>query len=233
MTADEHCAFSAHFGTLNSHPYVGGVITERPEVLEILKDTDDVTNFGGLWHADLTFLEKPPLGAVLYAKEVPELGGDTLWSNLYLAYETLSDGMKQMLDGLVAVHSALGVYGSAKVGGPKREGNASMDIDQRDDAVQEVEHPLVRTHPETGRKCLFLSGGYLRRFKDMTEEESAPLHDYLKRHAIREEFTCRLHWEPDMVAMWDNRCTLHYPLNDYQGQRRRMHRVAINGDKPY
>jgi taurine dioxygenase len=233
MTPGEQCTFARRFGELNSHPYVGGALADHPEVLEILKDVEDTKNFGGLWHADLTFLEEPPLGAVLYAKEIPEIGGDTLWCNLTLAYESLSEGLRRMLDGLTGIHSALDVYGSREVGGPNRTGNASMDIDQRDDAVEEVEHPLVCTHPETGRKCLYLSGGYLRRFKDWTEEESAPLLAFLKAHATQEVFTCRLSWRENMVAMWDNRCTLHYPLNDYQGHRRRMHRVAINGERPF
>ena len=204
----------------------------HPEILEVLKDVDDEQNFGGLWHIDLTFLEEPPLGSVLYARELPPTGGDTLWANLYTAYETLSDGMKRMIDGLVGIHSAVRVYGPEDET-DYRNRKTSMDLDQTEEALEEVEHPVVRTHPETGRKCLFLGGGhYLRRFKDMTEAESAPLLNYLNAHAVRPEFTCRFRWEKDSIAFWDNRCTQHFALNDYAGHRRLMHRVTIDGDRP-
>ncbi len=231
LTPEQQIAFGRRFGTLNVHPYVKA-LEGYPEILDIRKEAQDDINFGGAWHADLTFLEAPPLGSVLYAKEVPEVGGDTMWCNLYLAYETLSKGMKKLVDGLTGVHSAVMLYGSSKVGGTGFGGKMSMQVDQKDEAVQEVEHPLVRTHPETGRKILAISPGYLRRFKDMSEAESAPLLEQLKRHALSEVFTYRFPWSVNTVAVWDNRCTLHYALNDYQGSRRRMFRVAINGDRP-
>lgn len=231
LSPEQQIAFARRFGTLNVHPYVKA-LDGYPEILEVRKEAQDEANFGGAWHADLTFLEAPPLGSVLYAREVPAVGGDTMWCNLYLAYETLSQGMRKLLDGLTGVHSAAMLYGSSKVGGTGFGGRMSMQVDQRDEAAREVEHPLVRTHPETGRKLLALSPGYLRRFKDMSEEESAPLLDQLKRHALQEVFTCRFRWSRDTVALWDNRCTLHYALNDYHGSRRRMLRVAINGDCP-
>jgi taurine dioxygenase len=232
LTREQQCDFAGRFGEINIHPYVAGMADKR-EVLEIRKQPGDEANFGGAWHADLTFLERPPLGAALYAMEVPEVGGDTLWSNLCLAYDQLSEGMQEMLGRLVGMHSAVMLYGSAKVGGGTAfSGKMSMDIDQRDEAAAEVAHPVIRTHPETGRKILAISPGYLRRFEKMSEAESAPLLDWLKAHATREEFTCRFHWEKNTLALWDNRCTLHYALNDYPGKTRRMHRVAINGDRP-
>jgi alpha-ketoglutarate-dependent taurine dioxygenase len=231
LTPEQQIAFGRRFGTLNQHPYVKA-LEGYPEILDIRKEPQDEVNFGGAWHADLTFLEEPPLGSVLYAKEVPEVGGDTMWCNLYLAYEALSKGMKKLVDGLTGVHSAVMLYGSSKVGGAGFGGKMSMRVDQKDEAVREVEHPLVRIHPQTGRKILAISPGYLRRFKEMSEEESAPLLEQLKRHALSEVFTCRFHWSANTVALWDNRCTLHYALNDYQGSRRRMFRVAINGDRP-
>jgi len=231
LTPEQQIAFGRRFGTLNLHPYVKA-LEGYPEILDIRKESQDEVNFGGAWHADLTFLEEPPLGSVLYAKEVPEVGGDTMWCNLYLAYETLSKGMKKLVDGLTGVHSAVMLYGSSKVGGTGFGGKMSMQVDQKDEAVQEVEHPLVRTHPETGRKILAISPGYLRRFKEMSEEESTPLLEQLKRHALSEVFTYRFHWSVNTVALWDNRCTLHYAMNDYHGARRRMFRVAINGDRP-
>ena len=231
LTPEQQIAFGRRFGTLNVHPYVKA-LEGYPEVLDVRKEPQDEANFGGAWHADLTFLEQPPLGSVLYAKEVPDVGGDTMWCNLYLAYETLSNGMKKLVEGLIGVHSAVMLYGSSKVGGTGFGGKMSMQVDQKDEAAQEVEHPLVRTHPETGRKLLAISPGYLRRLKDMSEEDSTPLLDQLRRHALREVFTHRFHWSKNTVALWDNRCTLHYALNDYHGSRRRMFRVAINGDRP-
>jgi alpha-ketoglutarate-dependent taurine dioxygenase len=231
LSPEQQIAFGRRFGTLNVHPYVKA-LEGYPEILDVRKEPRDETNFGGAWHADLTFLEQPPLGSVLYSREVPEVGGDTMWCNLYLAYESLSEGMKKLLEGLIGVHSAVMLYGSSKVGGTGFGGRMSMQIDQKDQAAEEVEHPLVRTHPETGRKLLSISPGYLRRFKDMSEQESAPLLDQLKRHALQEVFTFRFRWTKDTVALWDNRCTLHYALNDYHGSRRRMLRVAINGDRP-
>jgi taurine dioxygenase len=231
ITPEQHIAFSRHFGALNIHPFVEAM-PGHPEILEVLKEPDDVMNFGGLWHIDLTFLEKPPLGSILYAKEIPDAGGDTLWTNLYLAYDALSDGMRDMLDGLIAIHSAVKVYG------PEDETNfrdtkTSMQLDQTEQALDIVEHPLVRTHPDTGRKGLYLGGAsYLRRFEDMTEEESQPLIQFLAGHATQPQFTCRFRWAENAIAFWDNRCTQHFALNDYHGQRRLMHRTTIDGDRP-
>ncbi len=231
LTPEQQIAFGRRFGTLNVHPYVKAM-KGYPEILDVVKEPAAEANFGGAWHADLTFLKEPPLGSVLYAKEVPEVGGDTMWANLCLAYDTLSEGMKRLVDGLIGVHSAVMLYGSAKVGGTGFGGTMSMQVDQKDEAAEEVEHPLVRTHPETGRKILAISPGYLRRFKGMTEEDSKPLLNQLKYHALREVMTIRFRWQKNTVALWDNRCTLHYALNDYHGARRRMLRVAINGDRP-
>ena len=231
LTPEQHKAFGRRFGSLNIHPFVGAM-PDHPEIIEVLKDIGDTRNFGGLWHTDLTFLEAPPLGSILYALEVPEAGGDTLWANLYMAYDALSDGMKEMLDGMVAIHSAARVYGPPNDSGNHRAGKSSMKMDQTEEATEAVEHPVIRTHPETGRKCLFVDRGYTRHFKDMTVEESAPLLEYLYDHATRPEFTCRWRWRENDVGFWDNRCTYHYALNDYPGQRRLMHRVTVNGDRP-
>ena len=231
ITPDQHKDFARRFGPLNIHPYIEA-LDGHPEILEVLKDAGDSKNFGGLWHTDLTFLDIPPLGSMLYAKEVPDAGGDTMWANLYMAHERLSDGLKALLDGLVGLHSAGPVYGPGEVTDDRALGT-TMKIDQTEAALVEVEHPIVRTHPETGRKGLFLGGrNFLRRFKDMTEAESAPLIDYLHDFAIRPEHTCRFRWAPGSFAFWDNRCTQHYALNDYNGERRLMHRVTIDGDRP-
>jgi taurine dioxygenase len=161
------------------------------------------------------------------AREVPPFGGDTLFANQYLAYETLSDGMKNLLEGL------RGVSSSAKANTTRtREDRIKSDPSQRrnDDFI--AEHPVVRTHPETGRKALYVNVGHTVRFAGMTEEESAPILDYLFRHQTRPEFTCRFSWRIGSLAFWDNRAAQHNPVNDYHGYRRVMHRITLAGDKP-
>ena len=172
---------------------------------------------------------QPPLGSILYAKEVPPVGGDTLWANLYLAYEDLSPGYRAMIDRLTVIHTPALIYGTKSMDWSK---DSSVKSAPTEAAHYEVEHPLVRVHPESGRRLFYVSGAYTPRFKDMTEEESAPLIDYLMYQATREPFTCRWRWQAGDVAFWDNRATLHYALNDYHGHRRVMHRVTINGERP-
>lgn len=229
LTPEQQLAFSRRFGPLSLHDQVSGM-EDYPEIIEVRKEPEDERNFGGAWHADVTYFEEPPLGSVLYAREVPDVGGDTLWANQYLAYETLSAGMRAMLDRLTMIHTPAKIYGLYSQDWSK---DSSVKTSPNATAEYEVEHPLVRTHPETGRKMLFVSGLFSPRFKDMTEEESAPLIDFLMKQATREEFTTRWRWRAGDVAFWDNRATLHYALNDYSGQRRVMHRVAIAGDRPF
>jgi taurine dioxygenase len=165
---------------------------------------------------------------MLLAREVPPRGGDTLFANMYLAYETLSAGMRRMLDRLVGVNS------SAQADTTKTREDRMRDGGKRDDARPEyvAEHPVVRMHPETGRKALYVNRGHTLRFAGMAEAESAPLLDYLFAHQTRPEFTCRFRWQVGSLALWDNRCAQHYPLNDYHGYRRVMERVTLAGDKP-
>lgn len=227
LDKEQHKAFARRFGPLNVHPFVKASAdpTADPEVLEIVREPDQTYVFGGsLWHMDHTWRETPLLGAILYAKEVPAYGGDTIFANLYKAYETLSPGLRKMLERLTGVHTP-----------PPGEYTRDSNVKVTDDDIDRVvaEHPVVRTHPETGQKALFVHSAITRRFKDMTEEESQPLLQYLCDHAIRPEFTCRIRWEPGAVVFWDNRCTLHYPIDDYFGQRRVMNRIAIEGDRPY
>jgi taurine dioxygenase len=232
LTPEQHIAFGRRFGTLNVHDYVKGM-DGYPEIIVVAKDETATKNFGGSWHSDVTYLEKPALGSILYAKEVPEYGGDTMFANMYMAYDRLSSGMKRLLDGLTAIHSAGHVYGPdgfASEGYRKKQ--ISMTILPSAKAVQEVTHPVVRTHPETGRKALYVNRNFTVRFTDMTEAESAPLLDFLIQHCANPEFTCRFRWETDSIAFWDNRAVHHYALNDYPGQRRIMHRVTIDGDRP-
>ncbi|QLC21898.1 taurine dioxygenase [Parasphingopyxis sp. CP4] len=227
LTPEAHKSFGQRFGSLNVHPYVSGM-DAHPEIMEIIKEPEEKLNFGGGWHSDMSFLEKPALGSILHAIEVPPFGGDTLFANQVAAYEALSDGMKAMLDGMVAIHSASREY-SAR--GHSAQARKSMDAQVADDAP-EYEHPVVRTHPETGRKALYVNPAFTLRFKDMTKRESRPLLNFLFEHSRDERFTCRFRWSDGAVAFWDNRCVWHYALNDYHGHRRHMRRVTVNGDRP-
>ena len=230
FTPEQHLAFGRRFGTLQVHDFVEAM-AGYPEILEVRKEPKEKHNFGGGWHTDVSYLERPSLGSVLYALDVPEYGGDTLFANQYLAYEALSDGMKRLLEGLTAIHSARRPYG------PDAErahnyGPTSMRFHFSERAQAEIEHPVVRTHLETGKKTLYVNRTFTIRFKDMTEAESAPLLNYLCDHAVRLEFTCRFRWRPGAIAFWDNRCVQHNAINDYHGQRRVMHRVTIEGERP-
>jgi taurine dioxygenase len=226
INPEQQVAFSARFAPIGYYPFLKG-LPDHPEVIEVRKEPEDRLNFGGVWHTDTAYLAKPPMGSVLYAKEVPPTGGDTMFANLYLAYETLSDGMKQMIEGRRAINSSR--KGDAAVGRQK-----SVDANPKDATGVQTEslHPVVRTHPETGRKALYVNRGHTVSFEGATPEESAPILEFLFEHQIRPEFTCRFQWAPGSIAVWDNRCALHYPLNDYHGQRRVMHRVTMEGGVP-
>jgi taurine dioxygenase len=232
MTPDQHVAFARRFGPISIHPYAASV-EGHPEVMRVFKEKEDKVNFGGGWHSDMTFLEKPPLGSILYAKEVPPYGGDTMFANQYLAYDALSDGMKKTLESLNAVHSANAQYGvDGRSEANKNNAKRSMKPATSEDAAEEVIHPVVRTHPETGRKTLYVNVGFTQRFEGWTKKESQPLLRWLYEHCAKPEFTCRFTWATNSIAFWDNRSAQHYALNDYHGFRREMHRVTVEGDRP-
>jgi taurine dioxygenase len=218
--------FARQFGRVVEYPFIKG-LEDFPEIIPVVKLEHEKTNFGGIWHSDTAYLEAPPMGTMLVAREVPPYGGDTMFANMYLAHEALSDGMKRLLDGLIAINT------SAKADVSRTREDRVKDS-MRADAKREYvgEHPVVRTHPETGRKALYLNAGHTLRFKDMSVEESTPILDYLFRHQVRPEFTCRFAWRPGSMAFWDNRCALHNPVNDYHGYRRVMHRITLAGDRP-
>jgi taurine dioxygenase len=222
---DEFMGFAEAFGSPVEYPLLKG-IAGHPKITEIVKNEDERSNFGGIWHADTTYLECPPMGSMLYALEVPPYGGDTMFANQYLAYETLSEPLRRFLDGLTAVNTSK----KADVSKTREDMfRASGDSQAHD---YEAEHPVVRTHPETGRRSLFVNVAHTSHFKGMTEEESAPILGYLFRHQVRPEFTCRFAWRPGSLAFWDNRAAQHNPVNDYHGFRRVMRRITLAGEKP-
>ncbi|MSP67895.1 MAG: taurine dioxygenase [Alphaproteobacteria bacterium] len=233
LTPATQTAFAARFGKVEPHPMIKPRYGEHPEVVAIVKEPHERHNFGGQWHSDVTYTEKPALGSVLYAIDIPARGGDTLFANQYLAYETLSPGMQAMLGRMIAVHSSSRSYGDGGREGGYVGGADSMPVAHPEKIGKEFEHPVVRTHPETGRKALYVNEVFTIRFQGWTEAESAPLLDYLWRHSTRPEFGCRFSWTKGAVAVWDNRCVQHLALNDYHGFRREMHRVSVGGAKPY
>jgi taurine dioxygenase len=218
------------FGEPCYYPFVTG-IEGYPFIFEVVKEENEMVNFGGNWHSDTTYLAQPPLATLLYALETPTHGGDTLFANTSAAYEALSEGMRALVDKLVGVNSA-----SLKVTGGRRKLHSplgGMKVHDTEKAEEyEAEHPVARTHPETGRKALYLSRSHTIRFRGMTEEESRPLIDFLQAHQTRPEFTCRVRWSPGTLTIWDNRCTQHCAVNDYHGQRRRMQRLTVGPEAP-
>ena len=232
LTPEQQKAFARHFGPLAQTPFIKP-LDGHPEMMRIVREPQEAKklNFGGRWHSDMTFSPEPVLGTCLYARESPAIGGDTIWSNQMLAFEALSAGLQKMLEGLQVMHSAKRSYGPQGVYAD--DDLKSMRIKASEEALKEQAHPCIRTHPETGRKILFVNWVYAVRFANMTEDESAPLLDFLNRHSQRPEFQIRFRWRKGSLALWDNRSTQHIAVNDYPGYRRVMDRVTIAGDKPY
>ena len=225
ITPQQQLNFAEQFGLPIEYPQLKG-LPECPLVTEVIKLEHETMNFGGVWHSDTTYLQQPPMASMLYAIEIPPYGGDTLFSNQYMAYETLSDGLKKTLSELVAVNTSSKPEVSMTREDRMRE--AGMELN-----ILSASHPAVRTHPETRSKALYLNKAHTTHFKDWTELESKSLLEFLFHHQVRTEFTCRFSWEKNSLAFWDNRCVQHNPVNDYQGFRRIMHRVTIAGGKPY
>ncbi len=229
LSPDAHLSLSRRFGDLCDVPHASRRLDGYPDILEVVDKatSGNKRNVGGDWHTDMPFLEHPPAQCILYAREVPGHGGDTQWASLSAAYDALSDGMRATLDVLQSVHSATRLAGSRFVGTYTRE--VRPPIEEMD---REVIHPLVRTHAETGRRCLFVNRTTFIRFFGWTEAESEPLHAFLCAHVTRPEFTCRFRWTPNAVAIWDNRCTQHYAIDDYGTSTRTMYRTTVAGERP-
>ncbi len=231
MNVAQHKAFTRRFGKIFIHPNYNGVVPD-PEVLDVVRNPGDVHIVGEEWHADTTMTAEPPMGAILYAIETPPYGGDTMFASQYAAYDALSDGLKQTLAGMRAIHS------DRKVAGPRAGGalNNTRSVKVRDGAdwAETINmHPVIRTHPETGRKLLNVNASYTVGFEGWTEAESAPLLNFLLEHGSRPEFTCRFRYRNGSVAFWDNRVCKHIALHDTGPFRRVMRRTQIAGDKPY
>jgi len=217
-------AFAEQFGEPVEYPMVAG-LKGYPKIIEVKKLEHERVPFGAIWHTDTAYLERPPMASMLLAREVPPAGGDTLFANMYLAFESLSSSLQSLLSKLKAVNS------STKADASKTREDAIKSTGKKTQEF-EAEHPVVRTHPETGRKALYVNSGHTVRFAGWTEGESAPLLKYLYEVQTRPEFTCRFSWQPGSIAFWDNRCAQHNPVNDYHGYRRVMHRITLAGDVP-
>ena len=232
LTPEELMRVGSKFGEPAFYPFAKGM-DGYPHITRILKEESQTEAFGNDWHTDTMYLEKPPRTTLLYAARTPAKGGDTIYADTAAAYDALSDGMKKMLAGLTGVNSGTLKYrrGGARVAHHSRISAMPLQNAEKADAW-ESRHPVVRTHPETGRKALYVTSLHTLRFDGMTEEESRPLINFLNDHCIRNERTCRVRWEPGQLTIWDNRCTMHYAVNDYDGDRREMHRMIVGAEVP-
>ena len=230
LTPQQQLQFTRVFGEPDTYPFMVG-LPDTPEVIDIIKTETDSVNFGGSWHSDTAYMPQPALGTVLHAIEVPKRGGDTLFANTETAYDALSEGMKELLDGVIGVYDSDHGYGGSR---QKALSELELMNDRYDKSSESFlsEHPIIRTHPQTGRKSIYVSKGHTSHLKNMSYEESRPLITYLAEHIIKPEFTCRFRWTPGAIAVWDNRSTQHYAVNDYAGYRRHMRRVTMKGDTP-
>jgi taurine dioxygenase len=234
LTPEQHIAFSRHFGALATHVVGEFNLPGHPEIFIVSNVKEDgklkgAVYAGQYWHSDLSYMPKPSLGSLLLCREIPEIGGDTMWANMYLAYDTLSEVMKNFLGGLKAVHDYSHAYDTYFAHLKERP---PLTPEQRA-KTPPVEHPMVRTHPVTGRKALYVNPGFTTRILGMAHEESQPILDFLSRHSTRPEFIYRHRWQVRDLIFWDNRCTMHYALSDYDfSVRRHMHRTTLAGDEP-
>ncbi len=230
ITPDQQKAFGRRFGELHIHPYIP-TLEGHPEIIK-LESADDgpgeMAYQSNTWHTDLTYTAEPPMGSMLHGIKVPAAGGDTMFLNLYASYQSLSDTMKSLVDGLIAVHDIIASMPPDFM----QQSWAPKQLARLQEVTPPVEHPVVRTHPETKQKCLFVNRNFTSYIKGMTLPESDALLGFLLKHIEQPEFQCRFHWETGSLAFWDNRCTQHYAVNDYRSKRQ-MHRVTICGERPH
>lgn len=225
LSEAQHIALAERWGEINVNRFFAHV-EGYPQIAEVLKEPDQTSNIGGGWHTDHSYDQIPALGSMLYARETPPQGGDTLFAGTCAAYEALSDGLKKTLAGLKAVHSSRHVFGA----GANRPEDLNGRLGNQDAATQDAVHPVVITHPLSGKNSLYVNPAFTLRFDGWTADESAPLLSFLYQHIGRPEFCYRLQWAPGTLAFWDNRATWHWAINDYQGERRLMHRITLEGE---
>lgn len=222
LNEQQHKSFGSRFGKLHVHPAAPALNADHPEIFAVHADEKSTHVAGEDWHSDVSCDAEPPMGSILHLTQVPpDGGGDTLFANMYLAYETLSEPIKKMLSGMRAVHEGERFY------------RGRYAVNDAGKTYPRSEHPVVRTHPVTRKKCLFVNRVFTTRIVDVTKNESDALLEMLYRHIETPEFSVRFRWQPDSIAFWDNRCTQHQALWDYYPNRRYGHRVTICGDKPY
>ena len=226
----DHIDFAERWGTININRFFAAH-PAFPQIAMVAKEKDQKDNIGGGWHTDHSYDFEPALGSILVARELPDAGGDTLFASMYAPYDALSDAMKTKLQGMRAVHSAKHIFGTAENthynktdAGGNRIGNADVAM-----TLEDPVHPVIITHPLSGKKALYVNPGFTIRFEGMSKEESKPLLQELYAHAMQQEFVHRFKWRPGSVAFWDNRASWHFALNDYHGKRRIMHRITIEG----
>jgi taurine dioxygenase len=227
ITPDQHIEFARRWGKINVNRFFQAV-DSHPIIAEVRKEAEQKANIGAEWHTDHSYDEIPAMGSILYAREVPTVGGDTLFASMYAAYDALSDGLKQMLSSMNAEHSSRHVFGEIAYSDRDLDDLGSR-LGNTDAATQDSIHPVIIKHPLSGRPALYVNRDFTVKFENWTQEESQPLLDYLYGHARQNEFTCRFHWQKGSMAIWDNRATHHCALNDYHGERRLMHRITIDG----
>lgn len=227
----QFAAFAGTFGELDTYPFMTP-LEEHPNVIPIIKEPDAKLNFGGGWHTDTSYNERPPAITMLHAIELPDRGGDTLFSNTALAFDAWSDGMRALVEPLTGIYSASIVHGSGGAYAQAKDKQADAYQRQNERAEERHEHPLIRTHPVTARKAIYCSLAHTVRIQNMTRKDSLPILQLLQAQATQAEFQTRVHWEPGTITLWDNRCVWHYALNDYQGKRRHMHRITVKGERP-
>ena len=226
LTPEQHIAFARRWAPIDVNRFFTAV-PGYPEIAEVRKEPEQKTNIGGGWHTDHTYDAEPAMGSMLLCARGAEDGGDTLFASMYAAFDALSPGLKRTLEGMRAVHrlgARLRRRGGVNAGDPE-----AGRIRQPELATQDAVHPVVIRHPLSGRKALYVNPGFTLRFEGWTDEESRPLLEYLYRHASRPEFTCRFHWREGSLALWDNRATWHFAVNDYHGERRLLHRITVAG----
>jgi len=221
LTPEQQKAFGRLFGELHIHPAAPKEVPEHPEILVIHADENSKHVAGENWHSDVSCDLEPPMGSILYMHELPPVGGDTLFASMYAAYDALSEPMKRMLEPLTAMHEGEHVY------------RGRYGVNDAGRVFPKAEHPIVRTHPVSGRKALYVNGGFTTRIVQLKRAESDALLHFLYRHVETPEFHCRFRWQVNSVAFWDNRCMQHHAMWDYYPQRRHGHRVTIKGDKPF